>query len=501
MSRGRLGLTSPASLQAPLDSGLGTRWVMPAIALTFLAGYVAIGQLWVTRTQALTVYDVLFEADCPRVVTNSTALDRRQERTILHPLYVLITTPLGAPLAALVGSRELAAVIVTAVFAAGALLMLARLLASCTALGLVDRVLFVLLAGFSAGHLTFGSVPETHVVSAFMLSLAACHVASCGAPLRPTGRGVSGWTRLFVGTGMPQALLAAGAVVTSVLLAPVLALLHLDKAVGVRRRVTTALLLSGSMVALLAVLTVAQRALLHHVGETGPREALALESLQAGPAISADERASSPVAYARAGSGVGRSKADAGIAWLRQRFDRELSFVTWSPWRVLEVTEALLLTNLYVPRVQVLQDPGQRSPSVRLQGLDMRSMGVVGAVAWLTTLGFACSSLRKRQARELLRKPALVFTACWLLLHLAIYCVYYAYPFTGSGRNDVFLFAPSLVLPLILVVGALWGEAVRARSGWLHGVARGVLLLAVLGAAINSGKHLGDLFDIFRLTG
>lgn len=482
-------MTSPASLQAPLDSGLGTRWVMPAIALSFLAGYVAIGQFWVTRTQALTVYDVLFEADCPRVVKNSTALDRRQERTILHPLHALITTPLGAPLAALVGSRELAAVIVTAAFAAGALFLLARLLASCTALGLVDRVLFVLLAGFSAGHLTFGSVPETHVVSAFMLSLAACHVASRGAPLRPTGRGVSGWTRLFVGTGMLQGLLAAGVVVTSVLLAPVLALLHFDRAVGVRRRVTSALLLSGAMVALLAVLTVGQRALIHHVGGTGPREALALE------------RASSPVAYAGAGSGAVRSKADAGIAWLRQRFDRELSFVTWSPWRVLEVTEALLLTNLYAPRVQVSQGPGERSPSVRLQGLEMRSMGVVGAVAWLTTLGFACFSLRKRQARELLRKPALVFTACWLLLHLAIYCVYYAYPFTESGRNDVFLFAPSLVLPLILVVGALWGEAIRAQSGWLHGVARGVLLLAVLGAAINSGKHLDDLFDIFRLTG
>lgn len=493
-------MTSPAGLQAPPDSGLRTLWIMPAIALTFLAGYVAIGHLWVMRTQALTVYDVLFEADCPRVVTNSTAFDRMQERTLLHPLHVLITTPLGAPLAALVGSRELAAVIVTAVFAAGALFMLSRLLASCTALGLVDRVLFVLLAGFSAGHLTFGSVPETHVVSAFMLSLAACHVASGGASLRPTGRGVSGWTRLFVGTGMPQALLAAGVVVTSVLLAPLLALLHLDKAVGVRRRVTTALLLSGAMMALLAVLTVAQRALLHHVGETGPRVAHALDGLGASP-VSAEERASSPVANAQAGSSAGRSKADAGVAWLRQRFDRELSFVTWSPWRVLEVTEALLLTNLYVPRVEVSHDPGERSPSVRLRDLDMRGMGVVGAVAWLATLGFACLSLRERQAREVLRKPALVFTACWLLLHLAIYCVYYAYPFTGSGRNDVFLFAPSLVLPLILVVGALWGEAVRARSGRLHGVARGLLLLAVLGAAINSTHHLGDLFEIFRLTG
>ena len=47
----------------------------------------------------------------------------------------------------------------------------------------------------------------------------------------------------------------------------------------------------------------------------------------------------------------------------------------------------------------------------------------------------------------------------------------------------------------------LWGEALARRSVAVRGLARGVLLVAVLGAAFNSVLHVGDLLEIFADRG
>src|SRR5688572_20985261 len=145
------------------------------ISAVLLVAYVTIGYLWVKKTSALMEPDVLFNADTPRVIWNETSLGHSPGRTVLHPLHVLMTAPLGVPLTGLLGSRELAAVLLSAFFAAGCVYGFDLLLRRGTALALPERILFVLLLGCSAGQVTFAAVPETHVISGFFLTLATCH--------------------------------------------------------------------------------------------------------------------------------------------------------------------------------------------------------------------------------------------------------------------------------------------------------------------------------------
>src|SRR5688500_5203026 len=91
------------------------------VGLSIAAGlflvYIAIGFVWAYKTAALVEPDVLFNADTPRVVWNETSTRHSPGRTVLHPLHVLMTAPFGVPLTGLLGSRNFAAVMLSAFFA------------------------------------------------------------------------------------------------------------------------------------------------------------------------------------------------------------------------------------------------------------------------------------------------------------------------------------------------------------------------------------------------
>jgi hypothetical protein len=470
----------------------GARGSWP-IALGFLGCYVAIGFLWVSHTSVLTVFDVVFDADLQRVVLNMTSLDHTHGRVVVHPLHVLMTAPLGVPLAALLGSFEFAAVLLNALVAAAALYLFSALLHDCTKLGAFDRALFVIFAGISAGYFTFGSLPETHVLSALtLLWMARFLERTATTPVRRLPSGFRGWTRLFAELGLLRALWASGVLVTNLALAPCCAWLRLSRELSWKRRLLAVVVLTGALVVLLGTLHVAQRAVFfgHHAAAEAAEQA----RTEAAPTPPSADQAAQP------GGAQGEgSRVDSALAWLKKRFDTELKYLTWSPRRTWDIVVAAFVTDFYAPRLFVGRNSADLK-AVRLQGLDLRAAGIVGAVAWLVVVLAVAATAIQRRAFAAYREPAAAFIACWLALDLAILNVYYIYPVGSPGGNDVFLFSPELVFPVVFLVAIGWAQLVPRASVRAQRAARATLLIALVAAVVNTAQHVHDLLGQFWLS-
>jgi len=482
------------------------------IAAGLLVAYVAIGHVWVKKTGALMEPDVLFNADTPRVVWNETSLEHAPGRTVLHPLHVLMTAPLGVPLTGLLGSRELAAVVISALFAAGCVYGFDVLLRRATALALPERMLFVILLGLSAGQVTFAAVPETHVISGFFLTLALCHLALAnGDRITELPRSLGDRVRLFGKLGLVQVVLAAGALVTNLLLAPVCVLSRLPRSLSPLRRLTAAIVPLGAAVCLLGALYMAQRALLF--GSAGPNSGRAPASaVTAAPAASssAPEAVVPAVATSSAAPAATAAPAKRGgvSGWLSERFNREANYMTLSPRRLLEVALAIVAYNIYVPRVVKYALPPNpegyavsKMTAVRLDyfAFDLSPIAIAGLLAWLSTIALSLVALVKSGSLRKLGTPAVAFAVSWLALYFLVFTLYHVYPI-GPESNDIFLFAPDLIVPVLFLVAvaASHGTATLG-AGFKHGF-RVVLALSTLAAVLNTAIYTVDLLAFYAAT-
>jgi hypothetical protein len=479
------------------------------IAVGLFLVYVAVGYVWATKTAGLVEPDVLFHADSPRVVWNETSIGHTPGRTVLHPLHVLMTVPIGVPLSKLMGLREFAAVLISAGFAAGAVYNFYVLLRDGTALPAAERVLFVLLLGTSAGHAMFASIPETHVISTFFLSLVACHfVAKTPAPIAELPARALDWGRLVGRLGLIPMVLAAGALVTNLVLAPVYALLAFSRSLPVARRLGAAVVVSGAAVVLLGVLYFAQRAVLFgnapNAGE-GPHAA-AVASVTTSASVE-----NRPPHFPPAPAAVAARQAKPGGAkgWLGERFARELRYVTLGPRRLLEVSLAVLVFNLYTPRVvKYLLPPHpegyavSKLTAVRLDyfAFDLRPVAWIGIGAWVIALVLAVRSLLKGGELRRFFGPAPLFVSSWLALYLVVFSLYHVYPIDPSTSNDIFLFAPNLVLPVLFLVAAAYAHGLESSTPRFQQSFRAALAVATLAALVNTSIHTFDLLSYYAAT-
>ncbi len=478
------------------------------IAVGLFLVYVAVGYVWAAKTSGLVEPDVLFHADAPRVVWNETSIGHTPGRTVLHPLHVLMTVPVGVPLNKLLGLREFAAVLISAGFAAAAVYNFYVLLRDGSALPAVERTLFVLLLGTSAGHAMFGSIPETHVISTFFLSLVARHFAAkAPGPIDELPARALDWGKLAARFGLIPMVLAAGALVTNLALVPVYALLSFSRNLPLVRRLGAAVLVSGATVVILGGLYFAQRAVLFgnapNAGEA-PAPAIASATgssaaaeVDAPPAASAATRVPTPAA-----------KPGGAKGWLGERFSREVRYMTLGPRRLLEVSLAVLAFNLYTPRVMKYLLPPHpegyavsKLTAIRLDyfAFDLRPVAWVGLVTWMIALAVAVLSLLKGGFRRFLA-PLPLFVASWLGLYLVVFTLYHVYPIDPSTSNDIFLFAPNLVLPVLFLVAAAYAHGLAETTPRFQQSFRALLAIAALAAMVNTGIHTFDLLSFYVAT-
>ncbi|HEV7406590.1 MAG TPA: hypothetical protein VGO11_26805 [Chthoniobacteraceae bacterium] len=114
--------------------------------------------------------NTFFHSDIGRVISDMTRSDANHGRTIVHPLFVLLTYPVGAGLTAVFGSPMRVAVAFNS-FIGGVTVALTCLFFLACRVSLRRAVLGALLLGFSSSHLYFGSAPETYIFSCLSIIL------------------------------------------------------------------------------------------------------------------------------------------------------------------------------------------------------------------------------------------------------------------------------------------------------------------------------------------
>jgi hypothetical protein len=138
------------------------------LGCAFWALYFWIGRQLVVHD--LIQNDIFFHSDARRAADDMCRFDYRHYRTNVHPLFVLFTNPIGLGLSRLLNDRDVAAVLLTSLAGALAVVVQGVLLLAC-GVPIRRAVLLTVLLGASAAHLFFGSAPETYAFSALSLLL------------------------------------------------------------------------------------------------------------------------------------------------------------------------------------------------------------------------------------------------------------------------------------------------------------------------------------------
>lgn len=448
--------------------------------------YFAFGYAFATQTSVLSYINLVFQADCSRVILDMTNVDHVHWRTRVHPLHALLTSPVGVPLSGLFGSRELAAIAMTAALAAGAVWNLDTILQRTTHLSRLERTLFAVLLAASASQVTFGALPETHVASAFGISWMARHLSGRLAHRRGfgDGGGVLGFIR---GSGVVPAVVAAGALVTNAVLVPVYLLLQLRRGEARTRRLLAVLAAGSAIATLLAGLHLVQREVL--------RSTTLADVAQHGTTVLAGGAHPPETVPAGAPAPSGASEGSLERSTMHgalKLLESELKFVLMegrSPVeRVASVVAATFALNLFAPAVHTTTVAGWDQPFAYFDYLafDLRPPGVLGLAAWLGLL-VAAPIVAGRRMRELAENPVAIFAAVTSGFYAALFCLY---------GDDLFLYSPSSVLPLVLLFAPVYGLAKRAslRLGRVGSV---LLFASALLLSVNSYLYARDLLQVY----
>jgi hypothetical protein len=429
-------------------------WVVPLVCV---GAYIFVGQTLATHGIFEAAFDnCVFEADGPRIVENSTTLRGPQWRTRIHPLHGLLTVPLGSLFELLLSSPAHAASLVVSVLA-GLTLVFTSVLFKRAGLGALDRNLFVALLGASATMVTFGAVPEVHILSGLGLTLVALSFfpRSDRAEVGTASDARPSWLR-----ALPGMFVAVGAQLTSLALVPLGFLLHLPGGPW-RRRIWRAALLSAAFAVSVVVLHGVQRAF-----RTEPARA---------------------VAEAEVPAGVGDAAAPPMGA-----VDSHLLFVTKPSQlasRAVETAVAVAGVGLVAPELSVGTRNGQPNLGFRYWPPNFRPLGAVALGLWLLLAGSSTAlAVRGKGAMALVsEEPGAVFAALSVFFYGVVFWLY---------GDELFLFSPNWVSPLIVIVGVLYSRT-HLSSARLTSALRALLTATVVFTGANTYLHLRDVLQIY----
>jgi hypothetical protein len=149
-----------------------------ATALVFSCAYFHVGRS-LLHVGAFRHYNNLFNADVPRIIDDMTLVEGNHYRVKVHPLFVLLALPPGLLLRSMLGSAELASVLLVSACGGLCIAVTGRLFER---LGLRrgESMWLAVSYGLSASSLVLFSIPESYVFSA--LSFALALLGALGAP-------------------------------------------------------------------------------------------------------------------------------------------------------------------------------------------------------------------------------------------------------------------------------------------------------------------------------
>ncbi len=460
------------------------RLLTTGVALLLVASYLICAQHFVDGDRlGLDHFSLIFESDPSRVIENSTTFFGDQARTRAHPLHIVLVAPLGLVLTAITGSATWAAVLITAVAAGLVLLNLERILVQQFGLSLWDRLLFVILLGATASHVTFGAaIPETHILSALGLSfMTRCLTKERIERLRRPGHTALSWLKEGGAAPIAASILAVGMIVTTVAVLPVFFFYLTNTSARSRwRRALSPLRVTAAIVAVVGTLHLSQRALWPPVRGPVPTSIPTF--------LVQDKGGEGTIPHWNEQESKGlRGKIDYVIHSLK-------SNTAWTTAsgdllsRVPHVVNTVFVNALFAPEFRVQQAAWQKAPQVTFEpwASSHRWFGGVGGVAWLTLLGVSVVTCR-RDWRSVVGNPATGFCGILLAFHLALFTLY---------GDEVFLFSPNWVLPLVVVAAGFYGHALRAAPARAWPL-RALLGLAVICIVANSMSHMRALFDVY----
>lgn len=459
------------------------RFLVPTVIVALGLAYLLFAQQLVDNHRLdIHHFSLLFESDPSRVIENSTSLTGDQARTRTHPLHILAIAPLGLLLAKLVGSSVWAAVLITVAAALGVLVNVNHVLQRQFRLPLSDRVLFLLLLGASASHVTFAAIPETHVLSAFALSMM---VRSLDRQrlirLRRHENSAWNWLREGGATCVVWASLAVGMLVTSAALLPWFGFRLLSSKRSVLQRVRIALLGSAAVLVTVASLHVFQRAVWPPVRGAVPTSIPSF-------LIQKQESRSETIEHWRTEESSGlRGKLDYVLHSLRAN-------TTWMtppselPTRLPHVLNTGFVNSFYAPRFEPKQAAWSSIPAVTFEpwSSQHRPAGLIGALTWLSLIALLVALGRARLRRHC-RRPGSALAGLVALFYLVVFTLY---------GDEVFLFSPNWAFALVLFVAALYADP-KVRRTRMRLRFRSGLALAVACVVANTAMHVASLLAVY----
>lgn len=157
---------------APIGGNISNpsiRWLVPgSIAVLFLVFqqiYFYIGCLLAgTDLFSQRGWDVLFNADIPRVMRELTVFDANHYKAIVHPLFVFFLNPVGRLLTSVTYSEITASLLLNSSFG-GLAVVLCFYYFYLVGRDILASVLLAVVFGLTTTQLVFGSIPETYIVA------------------------------------------------------------------------------------------------------------------------------------------------------------------------------------------------------------------------------------------------------------------------------------------------------------------------------------------------
>jgi hypothetical protein len=466
-------------------------WPIFALAALLTVVAIVLGGLLAQEGRFDQSDNLLFEADCKRVIENSTTLSGPQERARIHPLHVLFFAPVGQLLSLLLGSAKLATVVITAICAAVVILNVDRVLRLQLELPVSDRLLFAALLGASSSQVTFAMVPDTHILSAVGLS----GMASALTPLRlerlrAQHRSYLDWLRSGGVVSLGWAVLAVGMLGTSLLLVPAMVLLQQPTSLRLSRRLFLAALGTVTVFAVVLGLHAAQRAVWPPVP---PAEvaALAAPQMNVGTPTPSAHAGSETPPESTAPTTSTQSSAPKPISlrnlgsYARETWMHNSRWLTPSGMlheRLAQVVLAVFSTTFFAPRFELYQRSWSALAAASFEPwpLDHRWTGFVGLGAWLVWL--AGLGLALKGAHASLAKPLLWFSSATILFYAGVVFFY---------GDELFLYSPNWAFAVVLVAAALYAP-VRSFRKFRFGLA---VIVACL--FLNSVSYTAELLRHF----
>jgi hypothetical protein len=479
-----------------LPAGALRGWLVPLLLLLLTGACIIWGNTLAAHGRFDVRDNLIFEADCRRVIENTTDLDGPQDRARIHPLHVLLFAPLGTLLKHWL-SPELSTVVLTAIAAAWVLRNIYAVLSEHLQLDGVTLFCLSLIAGISASQLVFTMAPDTHILSALGLSGLATGLAPDRLSRLRACTSLRAWSREGGAITLAWVAFSVGMLGTNIVLGA-LALFFQVPGQRVLRRVLFSG--AGATVVLIGVLGLhlAQRKVwpAHPRPLTDPSQTAQIDARR-----TTNRRASTNLSQAGAQeeaettqpAEVDPSLDVSGspiVRYAKTTWHHNSRFMT-PPSKLAERSEqaayAIFGTTFFAPHIEFKRQRWAKTEMASFEpwALRLRLPAMLGLCSWWLSLGTGLVQIVRTKRPQ----------PMGALLGFVVGTIgYYALVVALYG-DELFLYSPNWMFAVVVLAGL--GFRSLVSSPLTSRIARALLLCATVCIGVNSVLFVRELLHHF----